>query len=541
MGCPIKRIIQFQEADIYKPIEIYDDQHINVTNQCKYSWSSDSVCWTNWVNYESYKNITPQLDSDFYLRILIFGSLSEIFFNGVLNSCYNICIDNTNPFLAEFCNNTNLFQPYNNLDCALLLQQQLSDSIVCMFGIPVYYFQVQPREESIDYTFKEFKMHDVVNVKQIKLMIQDGTMPSSNPKLTDFDFDWETDWETEISKTQFAKAFGDNAFPTANDFLYIPMMKRMWEVNAAYDEKQEGLLWRSTTWKLSLVKYNDATNVITDKFDNIIDDWIINTYDNTFGDLEKIEQERESGTNQIDSPKFAATNLYDIFMEDSIRKQYTKDDITILDKVYCHRNNIVARNIYRFKNDNGCITYQKGICGESGTLMFLIEVEDNPHKLLDKDIMNFGPIDIQLAYLNDKKKYVIGSHDIYCELDTFSTYMVIFRWNKQNFTTELNVYKFTRDQNLPVYRLRPESYFFDFQNPICELVSNYDRDYQIDTPQQCQIHAYPALISNVKLFNNYLTIEEAIKESCKYTTNNDKCIINDLARPINAGHGYVIK
>ena len=307
MGCPIKRIIQFQEADIYKPIEIYDDQHINVTNQCKYSWSSDSVCWTNWVNYESYKNITPQLDSDFYLRILIFGSLSEIFFNGVLNSCYNICIDNTNPFLAEFCNNTNLFQPYNNLDCALLLQQQLSDSIVCMFGIPVYYFQVQPREESIDYTFKEFKMHDVVNVKQIKLMIQDGAMPSSNPKLTDFDFDWETDWETEISKTQFAKAFGDNAFPTANDFLYIPMMKRMWEVNAAYDEKQEGLLWRSTTWKLSLVKYNDATNVITDKFDNIIDDWIINTYDNTFGDLEKIEQERESGTNQIDSPKFAAT------------------------------------------------------------------------------------------------------------------------------------------------------------------------------------------------------------------------------------------
>ena len=95
MGCPIKRIIQFQEADIYKPIEIYDDQHINVTNQCKYSWSSDSVCWTNWVDYESYKNITPQLDSDFYLRILIFGSLSEIFFNGVLNSCYNICIDNT--------------------------------------------------------------------------------------------------------------------------------------------------------------------------------------------------------------------------------------------------------------------------------------------------------------------------------------------------------------------------------------------------------------------------------------------------------------
>ena len=35
------------------------------------------------------------------------------------------------------------------------------------------------------------------------------------------------------------------------------MMKRMWEVNSAYDEKNTGLMWRSTTWKLQLVKYND--------------------------------------------------------------------------------------------------------------------------------------------------------------------------------------------------------------------------------------------------------------------------------------------
>ena len=39
--------------------------------------------------------------------------------------------------------------------------------------------------------------------------------------LTEFDFDWETDWETEISKTQFATAFGDKH--TLNmEILYIP-------------------------------------------------------------------------------------------------------------------------------------------------------------------------------------------------------------------------------------------------------------------------------------------------------------------------------
>ena len=42
------------------------------------------------------------------------------------------------------------------------------------------------------------------------------------------------------------------------------------------------------------------------------------------GNIENIEQERESQTTQVTLPMFAATNLYDIFMEDSVRKQYTK-------------------------------------------------------------------------------------------------------------------------------------------------------------------------------------------------------------------------
>ena len=61
----------------------------------------------------------------------------------------------------------------------------------------------------------------------MKMIIPDGTMPSSNPRFTEFDFDWEIDWETEISKTHFSSAFGDNAFPKQRDLVYIPMMKRM--------------------------------------------------------------------------------------------------------------------------------------------------------------------------------------------------------------------------------------------------------------------------------------------------------------------------
>ena len=271
MGCAIKRIIQFNTAITTTPIKVFDNFSVDITRLCEYSWSSDAACWSTWTTYDNYMRITPRIESDFYLRIRISSGLSDIVLGDCIIKDYSISADNSNAFLFDFCGDQNLFQPYNNLDCALLLQQQLADSIVCMFGIPVYYFRCEPKPETADYTFKEYVLHNVTAVKQIKLLIKDGAMPSSNPKLTEFDFDWETDWETELSKTQFATAFGDNAIPKHGDFLYVPLMNRMWDVNAAYDEKNTGLLWRSTTWKLSLVKYSDSTAYDAGIFENIID------------------------------------------------------------------------------------------------------------------------------------------------------------------------------------------------------------------------------------------------------------------------------
>lgn len=538
-NCLIKRILRLNEAMLSQPLLVFDQNKTDITNSCKYSWSVDGVCWTSWASYNDYLNITKNLDNDFYLRILLFGDFDKLIINGCISNDYHISLDNTNIFLKDFCGNENLFQPYDGLDCALLLQQQLADSVICMLGIPIYYIKVSPNIDSADYTFKEYSLHGVESIKQMKLMIPDGTMPSSNPKLTEFDFDWEIDWETELSKTQFAKAFGDEAIPKQRDLIYIPMMKRMWEVNSAYDERNEMLLWRSTTWKLALVKYNEKTNVDHGIFSEIIDGWIEKTYEDTFGEIERIEQERETGAAPLSSPKFAATNLFDIFMEDNVRKQYTKNDITILDKIYCHRSNVVARNIYKFKNDNGCITYQKPICGESGTLSFILETPGTLNGKVSKDILNFGNVDANVTY--DKGEFGFEFNGLKCKLEAFNTYMVIMRWNRDNYTSELNVYKLSHPSNIPVYRLKPEMYYFDIENPICELMGEYNNDYIHNEPMLCQIHPHPVLMSNIKFYNTYLNLEEILKECIKYTTSHQNCVINDLARPINSGQGYSIK
>ena len=540
MGCGIKRIIKLNQAISSHTIKIFDNIKQDVTNSCMFSWSNDGVCWSAWTIYDNYLRITKNIETDFYLRILISTGLSNVVINNCITTDYSISVDSTNTFITDFCGETNLFQPYNNLDCALQLQQQLADSVVCMFGIPVYYFRSEPKKETADYTFKEYVLHNVVEVKQIKLMIKDGAMPSSNPKLTEFDFDWETDWETEISKTQFATAFGDDAYPKYGDFIYIPLMQRMWDVNAAYDEKNEGLMWRSTTWKLQLVKYADSTAYNKNDFDELIDSLIPKNYENTFGQIEQIEQERISQTPQVSAPMFAATNLYDIFMEDAIRKQYTKNDIAVIDKQYSHRANITGRNMYRFKNENGCITYQKGICGDNGTLMFIVETPGSFSDVLDRDIIQFGNLRIKMKWDNGKFKLSCNSK-LTAELIPFKSYMCIIKWHRGNFILSMEVYDYMYREDIPIYKLRPEMYWFNFENPLYTEIADYDNELSTVCELPCQVHAYPLQLTNIKYYNEYLDATESITEAIKYTTNHKNCVFNDLARPINAGHGYSVK
>lgn len=538
MSCAIGRIIQIKEAIQYHTIGVWDGDK-NISNNCKYSWSTDGVCWTSWTTVDVYDRICKDIEGDFYLRIKINASFTGLSLNNSFTDCYSICLDAETTFVQDFCGETNLFQPYNNLDCALQLQQQLSDSVVCLFGIPIYYIQINPNMDATDYTFKEHFLHHVSSIKQLKLMIPDGQMPSSNPKLTEFDFDWQVDWETELSKTQFANAFGDTAYPKTGDCIWIPMMNRMWAVNAAYDERNEGLMWRSTTWKLTLVKYTDSTNVDTGIFDTLIDQWVDQTYENTFGEIEKNEQQREVGADPLSSPKYAATNLYDIFMEDSVRKQYTKSDTNVLDKTYNHRSIVVARNTYRFKNVNGCITYQKKICGDEGVIMFILETPGNIPGDIDRDVLNFGEVQCKLSC--DSKNIIIKFGELEQVLDPFKSYMIFLKWNRSTYSSELCIYNYVHRTDKPIYSLRPEMYWFDFENPVCELVGEYNNDYDMREPMNCQVHFYPASATNIKYYNRYLSQEEAIKESVKYTTTHDCCVINDVARPINSGHGYAVK
>lgn len=544
MSCLIKRILQFQNAVVFGPLVLKDDNGIDVTNQCLYSWSSDSVCWTSWVDYNTYLRLAKNIESDFYLRILISTQLSQVYLNNMLTTCYSMCLYNPNPFIEDFCG-TQLFNPYVGLDCALQLQSQLANSIICMLGIPVYYFRVLPQHETADYTFKEYVMHNVTSVKQIKMMIPDGTMPSSKPQFSDLDFDWEVDWEVELGKAQFAAAFGDEAFPKQRDFIYVPMMKRMWEVNSAYDEKNEGLMWQSTTWKLGLIKWNEKTNVEQGEFEDLIDNLVVNTNDNVFAELEANEQRRESAVEQTDAPRYVANNIDNVFLEDFIRQQFTKSTIRVIDKQYNHGSLVVAKNMYQFiqpmPGEDCFISYQKGYCGEDATLSFIISTKGE--KLHDgkQTLISFGNIKIQCDGSNVYLENARASLEKLNQTNVCTDYLVICKWSRKSAVKEIFAFPYVCTADVPAYQVRPEMYKFDFEATDAESVKEYNNDYIAKEQQQVIVHGNSFLLTNIKLYNSYMSNEDAIKESLKYTTKSKLCVFNDVARPIDSGNGFSVK
>lgn len=504
---------------------------VDITSDLTYSWSTDGVCWTDFTTYTNYTTIIPNLESDYYLRIRFSGDIPELYLDGKPYTCFSVVLDDSQRFEITACED-NEFSFFDNINCALQLQQQMADKIVCLFGIQVYYFRVMPEETTRDLTFKEYTLHGVEAVKHLKMIIPDGQMPSSKPVFTDFDFDWETDWEVELSKTQFARAFGETAYPKQRDFIYVPMMKRMYEVNSAYDEKEGQMMWQSTTWKLGLIKWNEKTNIDYTGFEDVIDKFAVNQFDVL---PEVKEQDIESGYNDARTPQYIPNNIHNVFLEDGVRHSLT--ETTVREFRINHKNISITQHIYDFKQ-SGVVNYQKTICGDNGTMSFVIVVP----QLTEGDerlIVEAGEVRLYVTKQDNEVcvKDLMGNSIVLLE---GNTYIVNYVWNRGTFSVELSAYvhglgsKGSKFLNLPLYKRKPDMYTMEHVQTVTGVYCN---DYSQSQPQRVALYPGPLLLTNFKLYNTALSNEELKNEMLKYSTKHESIVINDNCIPFDTGFG----
>ena len=507
----------------------------------QYSWSYDGVNWSCFASYNDANHILIDSKSDFYVKIKVRGQIFDIQDGNGNSLDYTTSIDNSIE-LPSCGSNSNNYNPYSGLTSALALQQSLSDSVACMIGIPIYYFKLKPDSNSKDITFKEYTLMNVESVKQIKLIVNDGQMPSSKPEFSDFGLDWQTDWETEISKTMFATAFGVNAQPMEGDLIYIPMMKRMWMVNEAYEEKNGSLMWINTTFKVTLVKYQEKDSVNLGDFDSTIDSLVKTKYEDLFGDQEGLD----SGTESTEAPTYSGNGMYPVYESDSCRKYVTSEGTSFVDTNLYQRGTLISDRCYKFdpislSRLRNKIVYQRKYCGDEGSASIIVGL--NGMYDYDSETIKIGHIVLRIKMTDRRIKLSLD-----CVKDCFfyipkqdssisdNHYFIFLRWSKKRNVIELGASEYTYNQNVPLYKLQPAHYRFDLDNLVGHKVVKWNIEMMEEEKQDVMICGLPGTLTNFKLFDIYINnVTELLQQ---YPTS-QHLLINDTCRKIIDMQGSV--
>lgn len=493
----------------------------------EFAYSLDSACWSCFMSYNDILINTADINSDYYIKAKVNGVVNGVLVDG--NPFYDYTTSLESGFTFTYCSSTNtisknLYNPYINMDCAIALQQQLTETIACVVGIPCYYFKLAPNTGSKDITFKEYTLMDVEAVKQIKIIITENQMPSSKPEFNDWGLDWQTDWETEISKGMFATAFGNNAQPMEGDLIYIPMMKRMWMVNEAYEEKKDAFMWNAATFKVTLVKYQEKDSVDLKDTEAIVNSFVKNKYEDLFGD----ENEDKMGSSEefLETPLYEADNLYSVFESDATRKYITMNSIDFKQGLMYFKGTMIADDMYSFNGVNkGNIVYQRTYCGDSGTFSFII----NPGaSIYSGDLLKIGNIKIKIKQTNASTTLtLVNISNFKLELEPNNNYFVYLRFSK-----ELNVVEFFAAKyihaDIPVYKLQNHHYWFDIDNGI-KKVSKYDIEMTVENKSEIILGSFYGNITNIKVYDIYV---DSVSEILQMYPTNSHLLVNDTARKI---------
>lgn len=514
--------------DDFSNISIYDQNENKYDNEClEWSYSMDNVIWSCWMTYTEAANILFEQPSDYFIRAKVNGTIGKVEINNDITTEYSTSLVKCFDFTKLAGINPNQYNPYANTEYAMGLYQSLTDMVSNITGIPIYYIKLSPNQNSKDVTFKEYALMGVEAIKQIKLIVNEGQMPSSRPEFSEFGFDFSTDWETEISKNIFASAFGMYAKPMEGDLIYIPMMDRMWMVNSSYEEKNDGFMWKTTTFKVMLVKYEEKGSVDLGDAQSFVDSIVKTKYDDIFG----IDEGVGSGENSTDCPEHAYNELYPVFESDAIRK-YVKNsegllqlNTKLISNPKYQQGMLVADNAYDWtkmiEGTESFIIYQKQYCGTDATISFILDTGNKYcHGVLFdisniRIIIDMTPTNVELSINNICN----------ISLNSNSSYFIIARWSKQMNIVELSAAEYTYPKDMPFYKVQKFNYKFDIDNMI-KSISKYDIELE-----QCNgdviTYSFDGKITNIKVYDKYIdNISEVLQ---MYPTNNH-LIINDTAR-----------
>ena len=165
-----------------------------------------------------------------------------------------------NLILTDQCDEVNLFNPYGSLNNTLGMFTQLTNVVNNIFGHCVKYYKVGSDQRSRDVILHEYSLYNVIAAKDIKVLVPDNAFPTNEFQFDQFGMGIEG-FEIHITREEFQNAFGARTRPEERDYIYFPIIDRMYEINSI--ALADPVVYKEIYYKATLRKWQDRVNVTT--------------------------------------------------------------------------------------------------------------------------------------------------------------------------------------------------------------------------------------------------------------------------------------
>lgn len=422
--------------------------------------------------------------------------------DGTIQSCPQLCTDCTDPYLAG-CTNVvidctdPIYDPYS-LSKPTAIYSELSELGAKMWGHDTQYFRVEPDQRSRDVVLMEYSLYNVKEQGNLKIMVPDNAMPTREFQYDIFGMGFE-DFEIHITKGQMEAAFGAGIHPRPRDYMYIPIMNRMYEVSSVSlaDEFNQTM----TYWRVMLRKYEERTSSIVEDGSAIeqqLDD-LYTGVEEVFGAEQKDEYEKTTKSTQYQT----------VFSEvgDGVRDRI-HNTLTISDKELRNKWTILSKNHYDLESvkDLGieCLLYKKySQLPNTNNLALTTWFKPNLTSATAEQTIFDGWQDNKGIKITVNQTFIKAYvNDLILEYG-FATppvngnwYGLVYNLNNKYLNTSANVYKLNPDSNKLT------------SMPVSDTLQNVmDQKFELSTAQgwvtkkQYSLMPGKLALTNVRLFN----------------------------------------
>ena len=228
-----------------------------------------------------------------------------------------------------------------------------------MYGLTVIWFHTSPK--ATNHTLVNHFLKDVVSIKRININLPNNEIPQDRSVYTEWDIQLEGEFVTNVVDSLFKQAFGETEIPLQKDFMFFPLMNKMYRVSSV--QPKNGFMGKVGWWEVFFTKFEDDAS-IDYNFEELTNiPFLEDITENSFYDEDyeiNVNEEQQTVTESYTNKAIDSTHYIDVKESEYFREFYDERVDIVSVNPDSNAFPVSMYNFSKVENRTIALTYQIG-------------------------------------------------------------------------------------------------------------------------------------------------------------------------------------